>query len=179
MPTALFAESDFDFTLLLLVVPYLGLLAGLAVGLGWLARRAWQAECARVRDAVARHLGLPPGEAAAGPLREQVLALVHARPRRLRGDLAALRPGKRLWLCFLPGRLLFVSGRTGAVAEVTVSSQQPVYLVDPGTFGAARQVAVEGRGGRSRFSFTYLDDLVRVVNLFTQQGAVLKNLKGG
>jgi hypothetical protein len=54
-----------------------------------------------------------------------------------------------------------------------------VYLVEPGLLSPARQVAVEGPGGRSRFSFTYLDDLVRVVNLLTQQGAVLKNLKGG
>jgi len=91
-------------------------------------QRDWQAESGRVRDAVLKHLRLPP-EDPEQAARAHVLALVPCTSEELQGPLAVLA-GQRIWLCFLADKLLVVSGSSGQSVALPLVALQDLYLVE-------------------------------------------------
>jgi hypothetical protein len=155
---------------------YIGVIT--VLGIAFVHAPAWtrSGDALRVRDAIFRHLQLPPEQASLAPAQEQVLALICCRARRLQGRLISLKSQRRLWLCFLDRQLLVISPRTGVALQVPPAEMQRIYLVK-GRSASRFPLGIETGGGVSFVELSRLDDMVRIVNVLKRQGAVLRYLE--
>src|SRR5260370_948512 len=159
-----------------LFVGYLGALVAVgAVTVGW-AQLRWAAERGRIREAFGRHLGVSATDLDRD-LRQRVTTPVPCTALNLSGRLSEMRDRKRLWLCFLPGRLLVASGVTGQVVEASENDLRQLHLVDSADAGRFQLALGRPETGFSLLTVTRLDDLVRVVNVLIKQGVALRHLK--
>jgi hypothetical protein len=111
---------------------YLGVLAAAGCVAAAAMRLAWAVEKGRLRRVILGHLGLPATRAGIAQARERVLAVVPCRGRSFTGSFAGL-PRGRLWLCFLRGNLLLISGGDvtvlpGAAVNHLALTERPLEL---------------------------------------------------
>lgn len=158
-------------------VAYLLILALATVGFALRMRQKWDRERTTVREAILQHCNLPQEEDEALDVRfrKRIRALIPCEVYQFAGALTPLNEDDRIWLCILDDLVLFVSSTTGRVIGLSREDFRKLYLVGK-TFKGKHALAIEIKGTRSILLVERLVDMVRMLNLFIEEGIVLRYL---